>query len=335
MEIKKDILEEDWDDLDGWDNWDEDGCVSEIDPAGQLYLDATTPVGTGGAARYQDIGSIADGYYVEIKFKGDTWGGAANAWGITLGVVSGSGEDNFFRVRIANDPIGSDDGLYIWDNNNAWVKVVAKTWDDNWHTVVFYIHNSRSDCDIWIDKSPNETPDVTDADCAAGSAGNDGDVFIYGYGNAGIPKPGEYHIDHLYIGTAMTLSVTDLGSGADATPAITGIIPVVDVGAGVDVMAAISAAIPVTDLGSGAEVLAITNFLPVSDVGAGSESLTLESLIEIQDSGVGADVASKIDLAIAFFGLAKPKVVSYPIAKKVAYQIAKGVSYPSAKSKYL
>ena len=203
------ILEEDWGDLVGWVDGDTNGGVSEIDPAGQLHLDLRAVSSTGQANRGKDIGTIDTGdYYIEYKFKGNPWDGHATASvnrGIGINVQAGT---NWLIPRIMN---GHTDGDGIWVYDGAtYNKVLAKTWDNEWHTIVFYVHNSQTDVDIWVDKHPSETADVTDADCSHAKV-TDGLVGVTGYGST--DGDGEYHIDYLYIGEellpqAYTMTVT-------------------------------------------------------------------------------------------------------------------------------
>lgn len=204
--INPNVLEEDWDNVVGWDDLDNNGGVSSISPAGQLYLDNRAMSADGRARRNQDIGAIGSGnYYVEIKFKGDVWDGYGSAY--NFGLHSGTtGATYELAFGIGNNFVSpSGDGIYV-DDGAGKILVYEHTWDTNWHTIVFFVHNSQTDVDIWIDKNPaTEEADVIDADCSK-TAGDDGYVFISSYGSAA--GNGEYHIDYLYVGTILAGAYT-------------------------------------------------------------------------------------------------------------------------------
>ena len=189
MYIKSNIFKVDFDNLTDWTDGDTNGAVSEIDPAGQLHLDCISMTATGYAKRSKDLGTVGSGnYYVEVRFKGDTW----DYLGSRVLICAGT---NFFQATFKGSDAGNN-GIYIYDGATD-NKVLAKDWDNNWHTVVFYIHNSQTDCDIWVDKSPSESADVTDADCSTSTFG-DGYTELYGYGT--VAGNGEYHVDYVYVG---------------------------------------------------------------------------------------------------------------------------------------
>jgi len=218
--INPDILEEDWDALGTWNDSDTNGGVSSISPAGQLYLDLTNMSADGVAQRDKDYGSLGTGdYYVEIRFKIDVDDGydAGVTHGIHLAVHGGS---NQLYVGFSNGFGGSPagDGIAMHDGT-TYNHVYTETWDTNFHTVVFYVHNSQTDCDIWVDKDPSEAADVTDADCST-AAGDDGNTVLAGWGSYA-DSDGAYHIDYLYIGsglliTEFTTSATDVVSLASS-----------------------------------------------------------------------------------------------------------------------
>ena len=115
--INPNIFQIDWDDLIGWADLDGDGGVSEIDPAGQLHLDCRAMSANGKAHRRQDLGTIGTGdYYVEIRFKGDTWDGFGNEdWGIILQTPAGT---DTLLAHIGNDFVSpAGDGILIFDGS--------------------------------------------------------------------------------------------------------------------------------------------------------------------------------------------------------------------------
>jgi len=200
--INPDILQEDWDDLTDWTDGDTNGAVSEIDPAGQLYLDDRALTDNGRTKRSKNIGSIGSGdYYVEIRFKGDKWDGYGTV-DFGMNFLHESGRPKRLNFAIGNgftDPSG--DGIIVFGSNGVGHLVYAHTWDNNWHTIVFFVHNSGTDVDIWIDKDPATEPaDITDADCDY-VGGTDGNVNVRGFGTPA--GDGEYHIDYWYIGTEL------------------------------------------------------------------------------------------------------------------------------------
>ncbi len=194
--INPDIFQIDWGNLTGWADNDSNGAVSEIDPAGQLHLDIRGASGDAIARRTKDLGTIGTGnYYVEIKFKGDNWDGyGARAHGFYFGIAAGTNE---LDVVIGNG-MSAGDGIEIYDGISAWQYVHSETWTNDWHTIVFFVHNSQTDVDIWIDKSPWGAADVTDA-VAEYSGSADGTTEVMGRGT--VAGDGEYHIDYYYVGS--------------------------------------------------------------------------------------------------------------------------------------
>jgi len=212
MYVNPNLIEEDFANLTGWTDSDSNGAVSEIDPAGQLHLDCRDiPSGVGYGKRSKDIGTIGDGdYYAELKFEGDVWdaaGGTANGIRVSINAAT-----NFLQATIRGDSSGNN-GIYLYDGATE-PKIYSHDWDNDWHTIVFYVHNSQTDVDIWIDKDPaTEAADVTDADCSAGAWAADGFTDLYGYGSEA--GNGEYHIDYIYVGDALgedTANATFFGS---------------------------------------------------------------------------------------------------------------------------
>lgn len=192
------LLEENWDIFDGWADDSINGGISEIDPAGELHLDCTGLTDDGYARRIQDIGEIGAGdYYVEFRFKGDTWDGWAGIWnGEVRGIQAFTNGPTYALYCWIGNDFTDGDGIYLHDGA-AYHLVYEHTWDDNWHTVVFYVHNSQTDVDIWVDKDPRtEAADATDGDCSFGTSG-DGLVRVQGIGS--LAGDGEYHVDCLYI----------------------------------------------------------------------------------------------------------------------------------------
>ena len=204
--VNPNIFEVDFANLTDWTDGDANGAVSEIDPAGQLHLDCTSMSADGWAVRSKDLGTVGTGnYYVEIKFKGDVWGGrAGNAFGI---YIKTSGETCLSLPRIGNGFVTPEgDGIIVIDSTATFNLVYEHTWDNDWHTVVFYVHNSQTDMDIWIDKDPSETADVTDADCSYPTV-EDGLIQVKADGE--LAGNGEYHIDYMYIGDALEEATTN------------------------------------------------------------------------------------------------------------------------------
>ena len=209
--INPNIFEEDFANLTGWTAIVTNGGVSEIDPAGQLHFDCSSMSANGRAGRKKDLGTIGSGdYYIEIRFKADTWDGygAINYDHGLMGLQDGATKR--MRSYIGNG-FSSGDGIIVTAGEN-FNYVLNKTWDNNWHTIVFYVHNSQTDCDIWVDKDPaTEAADVTDADCATNNLA-DGFAQFNGYGT--VAGNGEYHIDYWYVGDALagTANATFFGS---------------------------------------------------------------------------------------------------------------------------
>lgn len=198
--VNPDILEEDWDNFTGWNDKDTNGGVSEIDPAGQYHADFSGATGNADAERDKDIGAIgSDDYYIEMRFIGDAWDGFgdSNQYGIDVRIQAATRQIIFI---IANDMLGNNDGIATYSGGYA--MRVTKTWDNNWHNVVFKVHTSQTKCDIWIDKDPRtEEADYTDVPCDYNPGADDGLVAIIPRGSVAIK--GEYHIDHLYIGSEL------------------------------------------------------------------------------------------------------------------------------------
>jgi hypothetical protein len=195
-----DLLNELWASLTSWVDDDSNAAVSSISPAGQLYLDCRALSLDGGrAARYQDIGTIGTGdYSVYMRFKGDVWDGKQLDDGSDgIRIVVGGGT-NALYFMIANQADGSNDGVWIYDGA-SWVRVITKTWDNNWHTIKLDVHNSQTDVDIYIDGE--ETPSATDADCSYQPGVANGFIYIYGWGT--IAGNGEYHLGALRINTGV------------------------------------------------------------------------------------------------------------------------------------
>ena len=192
----KRLLDEDWDALGDWDDISSDGGVSSIDPAGQLYLDArSVTVDDRAAGRSKDIGTIGTGdYWVRVRFKIDV----SDSVGLSLRI---NAETNRCLIYIGNPASTVGDGIAVY-NGAAFVNVLSKTWDTGWHTAIFFVHNSQTDVDIWVDKTSFEAADTTDADCSYATL-TDGLVIVRGYGT--IAGNGEYHIDYLYIGDVINL----------------------------------------------------------------------------------------------------------------------------------
>ena len=197
MYVNPNIFRVDWDNLSGWTDGDVGGAISEIDPAGQLHLDCRAITIDGCAVRNKDLGSVGTGnYYVEMRFKGDTWGGfGGQAQGVYFLMGAETKRLNFFIGNGFENPSGN--GIIV-RSASSYALVVSKTWDNDWHTIVFYVHNSQTDVDIWVDKDPEtEAADVTDADCSYATA-DEGDMKIKGWGT--IAGNERYHIDYVYVG---------------------------------------------------------------------------------------------------------------------------------------
>ena len=189
------LLEELWDALGSWADNDANNAESSISPAGELYFDdraLNADNSSSRANRSQDIGTIGAGdYTVYMRFKGDVWDGQENTDhdGIRLLVDGASQRLQFFIAQNA-DGAGSN-GIWL-DNGAGFVKVVIKSWDNNFHTIRLDVHNSQTDVDIYIDG----VLAATDADCSD-EIGTDGLVILSGYGSQA--GNGEYHIDFLKI----------------------------------------------------------------------------------------------------------------------------------------
>jgi len=198
--IDPDISRIEWDNLTGWIDGDTNGAVSQIDPGGQLSYDLRGATSGATAARWKDIGTIGSGdYYCEIRFIGNPWDGRdVNYRGIRVLIDAGTQR---LYIHIANDRSAAGDGIWVNDGASD-VKVLTKTWDNNWHTIVLFIHNNQTDCDIWVDKDPEtESADVTDADCSDETVEADGFVALYGEGSP--DGNGEYHIGFTYLGSTL------------------------------------------------------------------------------------------------------------------------------------
>jgi hypothetical protein len=94
-----DLLEENWNALGTWSD-DDVGGISEISPAGQLYLDCYPSVNGDAAIRSKNIGSISGNYTVYMRFKGDRWSVRPSDQGIRLLIDGGSQR---LYVMIGND----------------------------------------------------------------------------------------------------------------------------------------------------------------------------------------------------------------------------------------
>jgi len=189
------LLNELWDDLGDWTDDDSFDAESSISPAGQLYLDCRPLTANGAGSRVLDIGTIGVGdYTVYMRFKGDVWdaGGTTPYCGIRTRINAGS--QRLDVIILNNDPQAGGDGIWIY-NSASHVKVVTKTWDNDWHTIRFDVHNNQTDVDIYIDDEAS--PSATDADCSAATTFDDGHVRVGGYGS--IAGNGEYHVDFFKI----------------------------------------------------------------------------------------------------------------------------------------
>ncbi|HEC64382.1 MAG TPA: hypothetical protein ENI23_03725, partial [bacterium] len=189
------LLEENWDALGGWADNDILGAVSSISPAGQLYLDCRALSASGFAARSKDFGTIGTGDYTAyMRFSGDVWDGVGSegSMGLRLEIDA---QTNKLLVIIANNYTsgGGTDGIWVFDGA-SYVKVVTKTWDTNFHTIRFDVHNSQTDVDIYVDDEGS--PSATDADCSLATT-TDGFTQIIGFGT--VAGNGEYHIDYIKI----------------------------------------------------------------------------------------------------------------------------------------
>ena len=191
------LLNEEWNSVTGWTDNDINGAVSSISPVGQLYLDCRAVTVDGSRARRtQDVGTFGTGNLtVYMRFKGDVWddNSTVSQSGLKPEISAGT---NRLVVVIGNQCDGSTDGVWVLDNAGAYQKVITKTWDNNWHTIQFDIHNSQTDVDIYIDDSL----EATDADMAY-SATTDGEVTISGYGT--VTGNGEYHVDYIKINSGL------------------------------------------------------------------------------------------------------------------------------------
>ena len=170
------ILHEDWDALGGWVDGDVVGGVSEIDPAGQLYLDCRALTGSGGYAKRSDVVPIGAGdHWIEIRFKIDV----SDDSGLNLMI---DGATHGLNVYIGNPAAGIGNGITVY-SGAAHVLAIAKTWDTEWHTVIFHVHNNQDDVDIWVDKDPaTEDADATDVTKEA-DISEDGRIWIRGFGS--------------------------------------------------------------------------------------------------------------------------------------------------------
>jgi len=212
MYINPNILEEDWDALGSWTDGDINGAVSSISPAGQLYLDCRAMTAIGWAERLKDIGTIGTGnYYIEIRFKGDVWD-YYDAINRGIRMVPQAGINQVF-MYIGNGFVDGD-GIRVYDGA-AFNLVYEHTWDTNWHTIVFFVHNNQTDMDIWVDKDPRtEGADVTDADCSYATE-TDGLISVRGNGNP--DGNGEYHTDYIYIGDEVLSSSSSSSSSSNSS----------------------------------------------------------------------------------------------------------------------
>jgi len=186
--ILSDYFQDDFDDLDDWDEITANGSVVEIDPAGQLHLDGMNMTSAGNAKISQVISDWGTGdYWIELYFKIDDNGGVS---GIRMVAEGGT---NRVITYFQNGRVDWTDGITVYDGvnyENAW----EHTWDTNWHTFKAYIHNSQTDMDIYIDDDLK----VSDVSVNASKI-SAGRIQLYGYGSD--TDAGEYHIDYYYIGS--------------------------------------------------------------------------------------------------------------------------------------
>lgn len=196
--VNPNILQQEWDNLTGWVSRDTNGGVSSISPAGQFYGDITNPTGNAQAGRQDDDIITSTGsadVWVEIRSKGDVWDGFSESVGFRLIISCGTNE---MVINWGNGAAIGGDGVWI-DDGAGDQKVLVKTWNNNWHTIVIHIHNSQTDADVWIDKDPNtEGADIVDADITTGVS-REGLARLDVRGDTN----GEYHIDYLYVGTEL------------------------------------------------------------------------------------------------------------------------------------
>jgi hypothetical protein len=201
--INPDIFQVDFDNLTDWTSENTNGGATTISPAGQLFLDGTSMTDNGLVGVSKDLGTIGTGdHYIEIKFKVDVWDGyGTDEKGILF--LQGA-QTSILNTRIGNG-YGAGDGILMYDGA-ALNLVYTATWNNDWHTITFYIHNSQTDCDIWIDKSPAEVADVTDADCSQATS-TDGIMYVMSRNT--VVGNGQAHIDYVYVGTSL-LSATNI-----------------------------------------------------------------------------------------------------------------------------
>jgi hypothetical protein len=197
--ITPDLLQLDFNDLTDWTDADAGGAVSEISPAGQLHLDLRSLVANNISRRNKDCGTVGNGnYYVEIKFIGDAWDGFGGDYGYGILVSVGAVTNRLFFCIGNGFASPAMNGILVNDGVNP-LSALVKTWDNNWHTITFLVHNNQTDVDIWIDKDPmTEVADATDIDCSY-ATDTDGYIDIIGWGTPA--GNGEYHIDYIYVGS--------------------------------------------------------------------------------------------------------------------------------------
>lgn len=224
--INPDILQNDWDDITGWTSQDDQGGVSSISPAGQLYQDCRAGVGLPvRAGQTKDFGTIGNGdYYLEFKFAGDVWDGGSNPNLGLFYIISAGLKDLFVRV---GNGFTAGDGILIFDGS-GYVRVLANTFSNSasFHTLVLKVHTSQTLCDGWLDKAPTEAADFTNAGCDFDAGNNDGVVLSSAYGS--ILGNGEYHQDYMYIGSGLatvahTFSGNDTARFTDTVSALRGL----------------------------------------------------------------------------------------------------------------
>ena len=200
--INPNLLQQDWDNTTGWTGGASSGATVSISPAGQLFLDFSGATNLAAASESKDIGTIGTGnYYVEMRFKGDKWDGYNQAThGVSIFLQAGT---HPIFVAVGNGfstPTG--DGVVVRDSAEAYQLVISKTWDNNWHTIVLFIHNNQDDMDIWIDKNPStEAANATDVSTGSTKYVDDGYMTVGGRGANTIQ--GSYHIDYNYVGTEL------------------------------------------------------------------------------------------------------------------------------------
>lgn len=192
--LTADIYSQPFDTLTGWSDASWNGCVASISPPGYLYFDANSMTGNGACELEKDFGTIGSiDYYIEYDFWGDIFDGYGDSSFGLQGIVQG--ETNRLKFIISNgfvSPTGS--GILIYDGTSF--TLYSHTWNTDEHTIVFYVHNSQTDVDIWIDKDPSGFPDISDLD-ASWTSTTDGDIQLDAYGTPA--GNGDYHVNYLLI----------------------------------------------------------------------------------------------------------------------------------------